>query len=97
VSLTVGGWSRDSTTSRSSISSNAAAVLPAGVETSLICSAPGATRSSEPTYLKALPPVRRRFNDAVLEAVYIKDRRIGRTDFSEVFALLSLARIRTRR
>jgi hypothetical protein len=35
------------------------------------------------------PAVRaRRFNDAVLEAVYIKDRRIGRTEFSEVFAPL---------
>ena len=33
-------------------------------------------------YLKARPSVRRRFNDAVLEAVYIKDRRIGRTEFS---------------
>jgi hypothetical protein len=29
-----------------------------------------------------------RFNDAVLQAVYIKDRRIGRTEFSEVFAPL---------
>jgi hypothetical protein len=38
--------------------------------------------------LKARPPVRRRFNDAVLEAVYIKDRRIGRAEFSEVFAPL---------
>jgi len=32
--------------------------------------------------------VRRRFNDAVLEAVYIRDRKIGRTEFSEVFAPL---------
>jgi hypothetical protein len=32
--------------------------------------------------------VRRRFNDAVLEAVYIKDRRIGRAKFSDVFAPL---------
>jgi hypothetical protein len=39
-------------------------------------------------YLKARPSVRRRFNDAVLQAVYIKDRRIGRTEFSEVFAPL---------
>jgi hypothetical protein len=39
-------------------------------------------------YLKARPSVRRRFNDAVLEAVYIRDRRIGRTEFSEVFAPL---------
>jgi hypothetical protein len=29
--------------------------------------------------------VRRRFNVAVLEAVYIRDRKIGRTEFSEVF------------
>ncbi len=41
-------------------------------------------------YLKARPSVRRRFNDAVLKAVYIKDRRIGRTEFSEVFAPLFL-------
>jgi hypothetical protein len=39
-------------------------------------------------YRKARPSVRRRFNDAVLEAVYIKDRRIGRAEFSEVFAPL---------
>jgi hypothetical protein len=39
-------------------------------------------------YLKARPSIRRRFNDAVLEAVYIKDRRIGRAEFSDVFAPL---------
>ena len=39
-------------------------------------------------YLKARPSVRRRFNDAVLEAVYIEDRRIGQTEFSEVFGPL---------
>jgi site-specific DNA recombinase len=39
-------------------------------------------------YLKARPSVRRRFNDAVFEAVYIKDRKIGRAEFSEVFAPL---------
>ncbi len=39
-------------------------------------------------YLKARPSVRRRFNDAVLEAVFIKDRRIGRAEFSDVFAPL---------
>jgi site-specific DNA recombinase len=39
-------------------------------------------------YLRARPSVRRRFNDAVLEAVYIKDRKIGRAQFSEVFAPL---------
>ena len=32
--------------------------------------------------------MRRRFNDAVLEAVYIKDRKIGRAEFSDVFAPL---------
>ena len=37
-------------------------------------------------YMKARPSVRRRFNDAVLETVYIKDRRMGRAEFSEVFA-----------
>jgi hypothetical protein len=39
-------------------------------------------------YLKARPSVRRRFNGAVLEAVYMKDRKIGRAEFSEVFAPL---------
>jgi site-specific DNA recombinase len=39
-------------------------------------------------YLKARPSVRRRFNDAVLEAVFIRDRRIGRAEFSDVFAPL---------
>ncbi len=39
-------------------------------------------------YTKARPSVRRRFNDAVLEAIYIKDRRIGRAEFSDVFAPL---------
>lgn len=32
--------------------------------------------------------VRRRFNDAVLEAVYIADRKIGRAEFSKLFAPL---------
>jgi site-specific DNA recombinase len=39
-------------------------------------------------YLKARPSVRRRFNNAVLDAVYIKDRRILRAEFSEIFAPL---------
>ncbi len=39
-------------------------------------------------YLKARPSVRRRFNEAVLEAVYVKDRKIARAEFSEVFAPL---------
>jgi hypothetical protein len=40
-------------------------------------------------------PWRRRFNDALLEAVHIKDRRIGRAEFSEVLSLSPLARVRT--
>jgi hypothetical protein len=39
-------------------------------------------------YLKARPSVRRRFNQAVLEAVYVKERTIARAEFSEVFAPL---------
>jgi hypothetical protein len=30
--------------------------------------------------------VRRRFNEAVLEAVYVKDRTVAREEFSDVFA-----------
>ena len=39
-------------------------------------------------YLKARPSVRRRFNQAVLEAVYVKNRKVARAEFSEVFAPL---------
>ncbi|MGH2530319.1 MAG: hypothetical protein ACRDH0_13440 [Actinomycetota bacterium] len=39
-------------------------------------------------YMKARPSVRRRFNDAVIAAVYIRNRKIGRAEFSEVFAPL---------
>ena len=39
-------------------------------------------------YLKARPSVRRRFNQAVLEAVYVKDRKVARAEFSDVFAPL---------
>jgi site-specific DNA recombinase len=39
-------------------------------------------------YVKARPSIRRRFNEAVLEAVYMKDRKIARAEFSEVFAPL---------
>jgi hypothetical protein len=39
-------------------------------------------------YMRARPSVRRRFNDAVLDAVYIRDRQIGRTEFSAVFSPL---------
>ena len=38
--------------------------------------------------MKAGPSVRRRFNDAVLEADYVKDRRIARAEIVEVFAPL---------
>jgi site-specific DNA recombinase len=37
-------------------------------------------------YLKARPSVRRRFNQAVLEGVYVKDRKVARAEFSDVFA-----------
>ncbi|MCP9491331.1 MAG: class I SAM-dependent methyltransferase [Solirubrobacteraceae bacterium MAG38_C4-C5] len=39
-------------------------------------------------YLKARPSVRRRFNQAVLEAVSVKDRRIAQAELSDVFAPL---------
>jgi hypothetical protein len=39
-------------------------------------------------YLKARPSVRRSFNDAVLEAVHVKDRRTARAEFAEAFAPL---------
>ena len=39
-------------------------------------------------YLKARPSVRRRFNDAVLDAVHVRDRKIARPEFPEVFAPL---------
>jgi len=39
-------------------------------------------------YLKARTGFRRRFNVAVLEAVYIRDRKIGRIEFADVFVPL---------
>lgn len=39
-------------------------------------------------YLKARASVRRRFNEALLDAVYVKDRKIARAEFSAVFAPL---------
>lgn len=36
-------------------------------------------------YLKARPKVRRRFNETLLETVYVKDGRISRREFTEVF------------
>lgn len=47
-------------------------------------------------YLKARPSVRRRFNQAVLEAVYVKDRKIARAEFSEAFAPLFSRPVRIR-
>jgi hypothetical protein len=46
-------------------------------------------------YLKARPSVRRHFNDAVLGAVYIRDRKIWQAEFSGLRAsILSPLRIR---
>jgi hypothetical protein len=45
-------------------------------------------------YLKARPSVRRRFNHAVLETVYVEDREIAPAEFSGVFAPLFLRRVR---
>ncbi len=39
-------------------------------------------------YLKANPKVRRRFNDAILESVYIEDGKVARAEFTEVFEAL---------
>jgi hypothetical protein len=44
--------------------------------------------SCHAAYRKSRPSVRRRFNQAVLEAVYVKDRAVARAEFSEVFAPL---------
>ena len=38
--------------------------------------------------LKARPKVRTRFNQAVLEAVYVKDRQLQRVEITEVFEAL---------
>jgi hypothetical protein len=48
------------------------------------CSPAAAT----PAILKARPKVRTRFNQAVLEAVYVKDRQLQRVEFTEVFEAL---------
>jgi hypothetical protein len=37
---------------------------------------------------QARPKVRTRFNQAVLEAVYVKDRQLQRVEFTEVFEAL---------
>jgi site-specific DNA recombinase len=44
--------------------------------------------SCHAAYLKANPKVRRRFNDAVLKAVYVEDGKIKRAEFTDVFAAL---------
>ena len=41
-------------------------------------------------YLKATPKVRRRFNEAVIKAIYIKERKIARVEYTEVFEVLFL-------
>jgi site-specific DNA recombinase len=44
--------------------------------------------SCHTAYLKASPKVRRRFNQAVLKEVYIKDGKVKRAEFTDVFAAL---------
>ncbi|MCA1841232.1 MAG: recombinase family protein [Actinomycetota bacterium] len=39
-------------------------------------------------YLKARPKVRRRFNEAVVKAVYVRDGKVARKEFTEVFEVL---------
>jgi len=39
-------------------------------------------------HLKASPKVRRRFNEAVLKAVYVEDGKVKRAEFTDVFAAL---------
>lgn len=46
--------------------------------------------SCHAAYLKAPPKVRRRFNEAVIKAIYIKDRKIARVEYTEVFEALFL-------
>lgn len=41
-------------------------------------------------YLKAPPKVRRRFNEALIKAIYIKERKIARVEYTEVFEVLFL-------
>lgn len=50
--------------------------------------------SCHAAYQKARASIRRRFNDAVLEAVYITDRKIGRAEFRMSSRLSSSARAR---
>jgi site-specific DNA recombinase len=44
--------------------------------------------SCHDAYLKASPKVRRRFNDAVVKAVYLEEGKVKRVEFTDVFAAL---------
>ena len=44
--------------------------------------------SCHAAYLKASPKVRRRFNEAVLKAVYLDDGKVKRAEFKDVFEAL---------
>jgi hypothetical protein len=48
----------------------------------------GLAGSCHAAYLKANPKVRRRFNQAVLKAVYIEDGKVMRAEYTDVFAAL---------
>jgi hypothetical protein len=48
----------------------------------------GSPVAATPPYLKARPKVRTRFNQAGLEAMYVKDRQLQRVEFTEVFEAL---------
>jgi hypothetical protein len=41
-------------------------------------------------YLKANPKVRRRFNEAVLKSVYVKDGKVSKAEFQDPFKALFL-------
>jgi site-specific DNA recombinase len=47
-----------------------------------------AGKTCHAAYLKANPKVRRRFNQAVLKAVYVEDGTVKRAEFTDVFAAL---------
>lgn len=42
-------------------------------------------RNCHGAYLKARPKIRRRFNEAVLKAVYIKDGKVKKAEFNDPF------------
>jgi hypothetical protein len=54
----------------------------------------GLAGSCHAAYLKANPKVRRRFNQAVLKAVYVEDGKVKRAEYADVFAASSHARVR---